>query len=357
MPVAANIANQKPIQNTSSSEYFSQSAVPMTQEQRLKEDVDHYQKLFTEMRREVSKLVVGQKEVMDDVLEAVLANGHCLVEGIPGIAKTLLLRTISIVTGCQFSRIQFTPDLLPTDIVGVTAYDSKKGFYTVKGPIFANFVLGDEINRAPPKVQSAMLESMQEKQVTIGKNSFPLPHPFFVMATQNPIEQMGTYPLPEAQIDRFLYKIIMKYPSMEDEEKILNQNITLRRFEEFNLVPLLRPEDIIRLQNDVKKIYLDPKIEKYIVRLVDATRNPTKYNLELGKYIEFGSSPRASISLYIASKAHALLSGKIYVTPQDVKGVAANIFRHRLILNYEGQAENVKNEDIVQELLSKVPVI
>jgi MoxR-like ATPase len=301
--------------------------------------------------------VVGQKEVMDDVLEAVLSHGHCLVEGIPGIAKTLLLRTISVVTGCQFNRIQFTPDLLPTDIIGVTAYDSKKGFYTVKGPIFANFVLGDEINRAPPKVQSALLESMQEKQVTIGKVSFPLPHPFFVMATQNPIEQMGTYPLPEAQIDRFLYKIIMKYPSMEEEEKIMTQNITLRKFEEFKLTPILNPEDIVRLQSDVKAIYLDPKVEKYIVRLVDATRDPKKYNLELGKYIEFGSSPRATIALYIASKAHALLSGKNYVTPQDVKTVAPNIFRHRIILNYEGQAENVKNEDIIQELLSKVPVV
>jgi MoxR-like ATPase len=334
-----------------------QNMPPVTEEQKLKQEVDHYQKLFAALRLEVSKIVVGQKEVMDDVMEAVLANGHCLVEGIPGIAKTLLLRTMSIVTGCEFQRIQFTPDLLPTDIVGVTAYDSKKGFYTVKGPIFANFVLGDEINRAPPKVQSALLESMQEKQVTIGKNSFPLPHPFFVMATQNPIEQMGTYTLPEAQIDRFLYKIIMKYPSMEEEEKILNQNITLRRFEEFKLSALLRPEDIIRLQNDVKRVYLDPKIEKYIVRLVDATRNPDKHNLDLGKYLEFGSSPRASISLYIASKAHALLSGKIYVTPQDVKAVAPNIFRHRLILNYEGQAENIKNEDIVNELLSKVPVV
>lgn len=330
---------------------------PITHEQKLKEEVEHYQKKFDELRYEVSKVVVGQREIMDSVMEAVLANGHCLVEGIPGIAKTLLLRTISIVTGCEFHRIQFTPDLLPSDIVGVTAYDDKKGFYTVKGPIFANFVLGDEINRAPPKVQSALLESMQEKQVTIGKSSFPLPNPFFVMATQNPIEQMGTYPLPEAQIDRFIFKIIMKYPSMEDEEKILSQNISLRRFEDYKIYPIMKPEEIVTLQDYTKKIYLDPKIEKYIVRLVDATRNPSKYNLELGKYIEFGSSPRASISLYIAAKAHALLTGKIYVTPQDVKAVAANIFRHRMILNYEGQAEEIETEDIVKELLSKVPVI
>jgi len=330
---------------------------PITKEQKLKEEVEHYQKLFDELRYEVAKVVVGQKEVLNSIFQAILANGHCLVEGIPGIAKTLLLRTLSVVTGCEFKRIQFTPDLLPTDIIGVTAYDEKKGFYTVKGPIFANFVLGDEINRAPPKVQSALLEGMQEKQVTIGKVSFPLPHPFFVMATQNPIEQMGTYPLPEAQIDRFIFKIIMKYPSMEEEEKIMKQNISLLRFEDFNIIPVIGPEDLLRLQEDVKRIYLDPKIEKYIVRLVDATRNPTRYNLELGKYIDFGSSPRASIALFIASKAHALMNGKIYVTPQDIKSVAPAIFRHRMILNYEGQAEEIKTDDIVKELLSKVPVM
>ncbi len=321
------------------------------------EDVKKYQKVFDEMRYEVSKIVVGQSDILNFLMEAILSNGHCLVEGIPGIAKTLLLRTLSIVTGCEFKRIQFTPDLLPTDIVGVTAYEKAKGFYTVKGPIFANFVLGDEINRAPPKVQSALLEAMQEKQVTIGHNSFQLPKPFFVMATQNPIEQMGTYPLPEAQIDRFIYKIIMHYPSMSDEEKILKQNISLAKFEDYNIRPVMKPTDLLRLQQDTMQIYLDPKIEKYIVRLVDATRNPKKYNLELGKFIEFGSSPRASISLFIASKAHALLNGKVYVTPNDVKAVAPNIFRHRMILTYEGQAENVETDDVVKELLSKVPVI
>lgn len=334
------------------------SPVPATSsEDKFKGEVEHYQKLFTEVRYEVAKIVVGQQEVISSLMEAVIANGHCLVEGIPGIAKTLLLRTLSVVTGCQFNRIQFTPDLLPTDIVGVTAYDEKKGFYTVKGPIFANFVLGDEINRAPPKVQSALLESMQEKQVTIGKVTFPLPKPFFVMATQNPIEQMGTYPLPEAQIDRFIFKIIMKYPNMEEEEKVLKQNISLSRFDDYKLLAILNEVDIVKLQEDAKKVYSDPKIEKYIVRLVDATRYPSKYNLDLGKYIEFGSSPRASISLYIASKAHALLNGRIFVTPQDVKAVAPNIFRHRILLNYEGQAEDIKQDDIIKELLSKVPVV
>jgi MoxR-like ATPase len=341
---------------TPNEEKFARTS-PVTSELKLREEVMHYQKLFDEVRYEVAKIVVGQADIMNNMLEAVLANGHCLVEGIPGIAKTLLLRTLAVVTGSEFKRIQFTPDLLPTDIIGVTAYDEKKGFYTVKGPIFANFVLGDEINRAPPKVQSALLEGMQEKQVTISKTSFALPKPFFVMATQNPIEQMGTYPLPEAQIDRFLYKIIMRYPSMEEEQKIMKQNISLHRFEDFHILSILNPEDILKLQEDVKKIYLDVKIEKYIVRLVDATRNPSRYNLELGKYIEFGSSPRASIALYISSKAHALLNGKIFVTPQDVKNVAPNIFRHRMILNYEGQAEEIKTDDIVKELLSKVPVV
>jgi MoxR-like ATPase len=324
---------------------------------RFEELILKYQKGFTEARYEVSKVVVGQSDILNFLLEAMLANGHCLVEGIPGIAKTLLLRTMSVVMGCDFKRIQFTPDLLPTDIIGVTAYEKTKGFYTVKGPVFANIVLGDEINRAPPKVQSALLEAMQEKQVTIGQNSFPLPNPFFVMATQNPIEQMGTYPLPEAQIDRFIFKLIMKYPTLEEEEKILNQNISLRRFEEYNIKPVLKADDIALMQKDVLKIYLDKKIEKYIVRLVDATRNPRNYTLELGKYIEFGSSPRASISLFIAAKAHALMSGKLYVTPQDVKSVAHNVFRHRVLLTYEGQAEDIKSDDIIKEILAKVPVI
>ncbi|MCM2324998.1 MAG: MoxR family ATPase [Candidatus Woesearchaeota archaeon] len=324
---------------------------------KFEDEILNYQKLFQEVRKEISRVVVGQSEILDYLMEAILSHGHCLVEGIPGIAKTLLLRTLSIVTGCEFKRIQFTPDLLPSDIIGLTAYEEKKGFYTVKGPIFANFVLGDEINRAPPKVQSALLEAMQEKQVTIGHNSFQLPTPFFVMATQNPIEQMGTYPLPEAQIDRFIYKIIMKYPSMEEEEKILQQNISLHKFEDYKIRSIMKPTDILLLQENVQKIYLDAKIEKYIVRLVDSTRDPKKYNLTVGKYVEFGSSPRASISLFIASKAHALLHGKLYVTPQDVKAVAPNIFRHRVMLTYEGQAEEIKTDDIVKEMLAKVPVI
>ncbi|MBT4647227.1 MoxR family ATPase [archaeon] len=319
--------------------------------------VKAYQHLFEEVRNEIGKAVIGQKEALNTLLEALIANGHVLVEGIPGIAKTLLIRTLSTVTGCEFRRIQFTPDLLPTDIIGITSYDENKGFYTIKGPIFSNFVLADEINRAPPKVQSALLESMQEKQVTIGKTSYHLPKPFFVMATQNPVEQLGTYQLPEAQVDRFIFKLMMSYPDMKDEIKILETNMTLNKFEDFELKPILHSEMIINLQQDVKKIYLDKKIEKYIVKIVDATRNPQKYHLNLGKYVEFGASPRGSIGLYIGSKAHAMMNGKTYVTPYDVKSIAMNVLRHRIILNYEGQAEDVKTDDVVKEILDKVPVI
>ncbi len=309
------------------------------------------------VKKEISKIVVGQKKTVNSFLEALLANGHVLVEGVPGIAKTLLVRTLSVITGCIFSRIQFTPDLLPTDIVGITMYEEGKGFYSVKGPVFANFVLADEINRAPPKVQSALLESMQEKQVTIGKETFKLPKPFFVMATQNPIENLGTYVLPEAQIDRFIFKIKMSYPSSEEELEILHKNMTTHDFSEFQLVPLLNQSEIGRMQNVVKKIYLDKKIEQYIISIVDATRNPENFNLELGKYIAFGGSPRSSIALFIASKARAVMDGRTYVTPDDVKQVAHNVLRHRILLNYEGQAEEINTEKIIDEILKRVPVI
>ncbi len=315
-----------------------------------------YQKHFSEIKAEIAKIIVGQDKVVDSLIEGLLCNGHVLVEGVPGIAKTLLVRTLSSITGCQFSRIQFTPDLLPTDIIGITTYEEGRGFYSVKGPIFANFVLADEINRAPPKVQSALLEAMQEKQVTIGKESFALPAPFFVMATQNPIESLGTYRLPEAQIDRFIFKLRMTYPSIEEELKILNQNTTTKKFEDFNLKPLMSPEGLLRAQQDAKRIYLNKKIEKYIVSIVEATRNPEKYNLTTGKYIEYGTSPRASIALFMAAKAHALVKGKSYVTPMDIKEIAHNILRHRILLNYEGQAEEISTETIIDEILKKVPI-
>ncbi|MBR9703313.1 MoxR family ATPase, partial [Candidatus Woesearchaeota archaeon] len=290
-------------------------------------------------------------------IEALLANGHVLVEGIPGVGKTLLIRTLSKITGCQFSRIQFTPDLLPTDIVGITTYEEGKGFFTVKGPVFGNFILADEINRSPPKVQSALLESMQERQATIGKETFQLPSPFFVMATQNPLEQLGTYKLPEAQIDRFLYKVLMTYPTFEEEVKILNTNITIHDFSEFDIQPVLSSVDIIDAQKFVKNIFLSPKIERYIVRITEASRNPKKYGVESGKYVAYGGSPRSSIALYIASKAHALLNGRGYVLPDDVKAIAYNVLRHRILLNFEGEAEEIPTEKIIREILDRVPII
>jgi MoxR-like ATPase len=322
----------------------------------LDNTVKQYQKHFTEIKEELGKVIVGQADIIDSMILALICNGHVLVEGVPGIAKTLTVKTLANVTNSQFSRIQFTPDLLPTDIIGITTYEEGRGFYSVKGPVFANFVLADEINRAPPKVQSALLEAMQERQVTIGKESFSLPNPFFVMATQNPIESLGTYKLPEAQIDRFLFKLEMKYPSPEEELRIMHQNSTLKKFEDFNLQTVFTTDQILMAQQDVKKIYMDKKVEKYIVGIVEATRNPEKYNLTTGKYIEYGTSPRSTIALYITAKAYALLNGKSFVTPMHVKAVAHNILRHRILLNYEGQADQVSTDKIIDEILRRVPV-
>lgn len=316
-----------------------------------------YAELLDKVRKEISKTVVGQKEVIDGLLMGVLCNGHVLVEGVPGIAKTLIVRTLSIVTGGEFSRIQFTADLLPTDVTGLTIYDEKiKKFKVVKGPVFANFLLADEINRSAPKTQSALLEAMQEKEVTIGVTTYKLPSPFFVMATQNPIEQGGVYALPEAQIDRFLFKILINYPSTEDELEILEKNMTLRLFESYRLNPAITPSKIIKMQSEVKKVYMSKDIASYIVNIIDATRYPSKYNINLGKYIGYGSSPRASIGLFIASKASAFMKKCSYVLPEHVKEVAPHVLRHRILLNYEGQAENINTDDIIKEILQKVKV-
>jgi len=323
----------------------------------FEEKIRFYQDKFKEVKNEIAKIVIGQHDVVEGLIEALISNGHALVEGIPGIGKTLLVKTLARITGCVFSRIQFTPDLLPTDIVGITTYEEGKGFFTVKGPVFANFVLADEINRSPPKVQSALLESMQERQATIGKETFKLPSPFFVMATQNPIEQLGTYKLPEAQVDRFLYKLMMTYPEPEDEIKILKTNITLYNFEDYDLRRVLTPDDILQVQDFVKEVYLDKKIENYIINIVEATRKPAKYDIKIGKYIDFGGSPRSSIALYIAAKAHALLRGRGHVVAHDVKEVAYNCLRHRILLNFEGEAEGIKTEDVIKEILEKVPII
>ena len=319
--------------------------------------IKKYEKKLQLIRDESSKIVVGQEEVINSLLRALLCDGHVLLEGIPGIAKTLIVRTLAKVIGCDYSRIQFTADLLPTDLVGLTAYIKEKNEFQVnKGPVFANFVIADEINRSPPKTQSALLEAMQERQVTIGTKTYPLPDPFFVMATQNPIESSGVYPLPEAQIDRFLFKTKIIYPKLNEENEILKKNITLQRFEEVKLEKVTNPKELVKMQDFVKQIYLSKEVENYVIKLVDATRNPGKYKINSGRYIEWGASPRGSIGLYIAGKAEALIQGSNFVTPVHIKTVAHDVLRHRLLLNYEGQAENIKTDDIITEILEKVPI-
>ena len=308
------------------------------------------------VKKEIAKVVIGQDYIIEGLLRAMLANGHVLLEGVPGIAKTLIARAVSSSTGCEFKRIQFTADLLPTDILGITSYEEERGFFVIKGPIFGNIILGDEINRAPPKVQSALLEAMQEKQVTIGKETFPLTPPFFVIATQNPIETLGTYPLPEAQIDRFLFKLDLDYPSRNEERRIIEKNISMQKFEEFSIRPAISSKRIIEMQELVKKIGHKEKINEYIVDLVSATRQPSKYNIKLGKYIQWGASPRAGISLFIAAKADALLKGQAFITPDNIKSVVSDVIGHRIILNYRGEAEGITTNNIIKEIISKVRV-
>ena len=320
------------------------------------DDLQKFHNDIVNIKKEMSKIVVGQENVVDSILRAIISNGHVLLEGVPGIAKTLIMRALAEVTSCKTKRIQFTADLLPSDITGITSYDRNKGFYVVKGPVFTNFLLADEINRAPAKVQSALLEAMQEKQVTIGREPFDIDNPFFVLATLNPIETQGTFNLPEAQIDRFMFKLFIDYPSKLEEREILQRNITLRHFSDYGLRSVVGPLEIIKMQQTTQKIYVSKEVEEYIVRLIDATRNPAKYNLKNAKYIRYGSSPRASIGLYIGSKADALMNGKDYVTPQNIKNVAHDVLRHRLLLNYEGQAENINKDDVIVELLAKVPI-
>ncbi len=309
--------------------------------------------LFEEIRKEVSKSVVGQEKVIDGFICALLCDGHVLLEGVPGIAKTLIVKTLAEVVGCSSKRIQFTVDLLPSDILGVTTYTPQKGFETMKGPIFANFIIADEINRSPPKTQSALIEAMQEKQVTIGKETFKLPLPFFVMANDNPLETSGVYSLPEAQIDRFLFKLLIEYPENEEELKIMETNATLTKFEEFDIKPILSPKKILELQKMTKEIYVDKRVKKYIVKIVEKTRTR---DFEHGQYIEWGGSPRASIALYIASKAWALMKGRDYVVPKDVQDIAPFVLRHRVILNYKARAEKITSDKIIQEILQKVEI-
>lgn len=312
-------------------------------------EIEKYSKIIAEMKKEIAGGIVGQEEIIDSLIRALLCDGHVLLEGVPGIAKTLAIRTLSVVSGCDSKRIQFTVDLLPTDITGISSYTPGKGFETIKGPIFANFLIADEINRSPPKTQSALIEAMQERQVTIGKETFALPVPFFVMATENPLEQSGVYTLPEAQVDRFLFKVLMGYPKYEEEEKIMEQNITLNKFEDLDIKPIVSPEKIIKMQNLTKAIYLARSIKKYILDIVSKTR--TK-DFKHGELIEWGGSPRAGIALFIAAKANALMSGRNYVIPLDVKAVAHEILRHRIILSYRAKAEGIDSDRIIDEILS-----
>lgn len=303
----------------------------------------------------MDQTIVGQKHLVDSLLIALLANGHVLLEGVPGLAKTLAIKTLASLIDAKYSRIQFTPDLLPADVVGTMVYSAKQEKFEVRrGPVFANFVLADEINRAPAKVQSALLEAMQERQVTIGKDTFKLDDPFLVLATQNPIEQEGTYPLPEAQVDRFLIKVIIGYPNKEEEKQIIRQNIKAEKRE---VSALVKPEDIIEVRKIVQQIYVDEKIERYIVDIVFATRFPQDYGLnDLTSIISFGASPRASISLALAARAYAFLKGRGYVIPEDVRAVCHDVMRHRIGLSYEAEANNISADEIISQILDKVAV-
>ena len=306
--------------------------------------------------RGMNQTIVGQKHLVESLLTAMLANGHILLEGVPGLAKTLAIKTLAQLIDAKYSRIQFTPDLLPADVLGTMIYSVKnEQFQVKKGPIFANFVLADEINRAPAKVQSALLEAMQERQVTIGDHTYPMDRPFLVMATQNPIEQEGTYPLPEAQVDRFLMKVVIGYPTQDEEREIIRMNISEGYRE--TVEPLLKPEEVVEAQKVVGKIYVDEKIERYIVDIVFATRNPAQYGLEdLASYIAFGASPRASISLAKAARAYAFLHQRGYVVHEDVISVCHDVMRHRIGLTYEAEANNFTTDMIITDILDKIQV-
>ena len=321
----------------------------------LNERIERQSAFVTNLTTGMDQIIVGQKHLVESLLIGLLSDGHVLLEGVPGLAKTLSIKTLASLIDAKYSRIQFTPDLLPADVVGTMVYSQKdESFQVKKGPIFANFVLADEINRAPAKVQSALLEAMQERQVTIGKETFLLPEPFLVLATQNPIEQEGTYPLPEAQVDRFMLKVIIDYPKQEEEKLIIRQNIN---GEKFNVKPILKAEEIIEARKVVRQVYLDEKIERYIVDIVFATRYPEKYDLkELKDMIGFGGSPRASINLALAARTYAFIKRRGYVIPEDVRAVAHDVLRHRIGLTYEAEASNVTSDEIVSKILNKVEV-
>ena len=321
----------------------------------LNEKIEKESAFVDLIRKEINKVIVGQRHLTDSLLIGLLSDGHILLEGVPGLAKTLAIKTLASIIDTRFSRIQFTPDLLPADLIGTMIYSQKKEEFIVrKGPIFANFILADEINRSPAKVQSALLEAMQERQVTIGEHTYKLDEPFMVLATQNPIEQEGTYPLPEAQVDRFMLKVVITYPEKEEERLIIRENLA-SKFPEADAI--LKPEDILRARGVVKEVYLDEKIENYILDIVFATREPEKFGLEKFKpLIAYGASPRAGINLAIASKAYAFIKRRGFVVPEDVRFLCADVLRHRIGLTYEAEAENITQEEIITEILNTVEV-
>ncbi len=322
----------------------------------LNEKINHSATFIDKIHSEIGKVIVGQNHMVERLLIGLLSNGHILLEGVPGLAKTLSIRSLASTINTQFSRIQFTPDLLPADVIGTMIYNQQKNEFMVrKGPIFANFILADEINRAPAKVQSALLEAMQERQVTIGNHSYPLDEPFLVLATQNPIEQEGTYPLPEAQVDRFMLKVIIDYPTKSEEQSIIRQNV--QGLKQVRLNPVVSTNEVLSARELVRQVYMDEKVEQYIIDIVFATRYPDQYNLsKLKPLISFGGSPRASINLALASKAYAYLNKRGYVIPEDVRNICKDVLRHRIGLTYEAEAENVNVEMIIMEILKVVNV-
>lgn len=321
----------------------------------LNERIERQSAFVTNLMTGMDQVIVGQRHLVESLLIGLLSDGHVLLEGVPGLAKTLAIRTLAQLIDAKFSRIQFTPDLLPADVTGTMIYSQRdEKFMVEQGPVFANFVLADEINRAPAKVQSALLEAMQEREVTIGKQTFQLPAPFLVLATQNPIEQEGTYPLPEAQVDRFMLKVVIDYPKLDEEKRIIRQNIS---GEKANIRPVLSTKEITEARAVVRQVYLDEKIEQYIADIVFATRYPEKYGLkDIKDFIEFGGSPRASINLALAARAYAFIKRRGYVIPEDVRAVAHDVLRHRIGLTYEAEANNVTSEEIVSKILNKVEV-
>ena len=319
------------------------------------EAIDHLREVYDRLRQELGRVIVGHREVVERLSICLFARGHALLMGVPGLAKTLLVSKVAETMSLKFSRIQFTPDLLPGDLIGTLIYNQSTGeFAPHKGPIFNNIILADEINRAPAKVQSALLEAMQERQVTIGDETFTLDDPFLVLATQNPVEQEGTYPLPEAQVDRFMMKLRVEYPSKAQEREILRR--MARTKPNLEVDPIITPEDVLRLRGLADEIFMDEKIEDYIVDLVEATLNPESYKLPIRDLIRYGASPRATIFLTMAARANALIEGRGYVTPQDVKSIAPDVLRHRVILTYEAEAEEKSSEDIIEQILAHVPV-